>query len=118
MFKRHAVLGACPNLKKLLLATVSVMVASAGSTALAQEAGANEVDELVVTGYRKSLGEARDIKQASVIQVDAIVAEDMAKFQIAPTKTPATPATHQRSFCPASQVPMPILASAPTAEIA
>ncbi len=80
MFKRHAVLGACPNLKKLLLATVSVMVASAGSTAPAQEAGANEVDELVVTGYRKSLGEARDIKQASVIQVDAIVAEDMAKF--------------------------------------
>ncbi len=81
MFKRHAALGACPSLKKLLLATVSVMVASAASTAaLAQEAGANEVDELVVTGYRKSLGEARDIKQASVIQVDAIVAEDMAKF--------------------------------------
>ena len=47
-----------------------------------------------------------------------VSAEDMAKFQIAPTKTPATPATHQRSFCPASQVPMPILASAPTAEIA
>ncbi|WP_300578397.1 TonB-dependent receptor [Phenylobacterium sp.] len=81
MFKRHAARGACPSLKKLLLATVSVMVASAGSTAaLAQQAGAIEVDELVVTGYRKSLGEARDIKQASVIQVDAIVAEDMAKF--------------------------------------
>lgn len=81
MFKRHAVRGACPNLKTLLLATVSVMVASAGSTAvLAQEAPGNEVDELVVTGYRKSLGEARDIKQAAVIQVDAIVAADMAKF--------------------------------------
>lgn len=80
MFKRHAARGACPSLKTLLLATVSVMVASAGSAVLAQEAGANEVDELVVTGYRKSLGEARDIKQASVIQVDAIVAADMAKF--------------------------------------
>ena len=78
MFKRHAVLGACPNLKKLLLATVSVMVASAGSTALAQEAGANEVDELVVTGsivgsQRAAIAEQRNAENlVSVIAADTV----------------------------------------------
>lgn len=81
MLKRHAGRAARPDFKTLLLATASVVAAGACSTdALAQDAAGNEVDELVVTGYRKSLGEARDIKQESVIQVDAIVAEDMAKF--------------------------------------
>ena len=47
-----------------------------------------------------------------------VSADDIAKFQIAPTTTPATPATHQRSSCPAIHVPMPILATAPSAEIA
>ena len=36
--------------------------------------------EVVVTGFRKSLSDARAIKKRSAIQVDAIVAEDMAKF--------------------------------------
>ena len=36
--------------------------------------------EIVVTGFRKSLGAARDIKKKSDIQKDVIVAEDMAKF--------------------------------------
>ncbi len=42
-----------------------------------EEAAAQEV---VVTGFRKSLSLARNIKRESVIQKDAIVAEDMAKF--------------------------------------
>jgi TonB-dependent receptor len=62
------------------------MVAGAGSSAAyAQQASgdaaaANQVDEVVVTGYLKSLSDARAIKKDSVIQKDAIVAEDMAKF--------------------------------------
>jgi iron complex outermembrane recepter protein len=36
--------------------------------------------EVVVTGFKKSLSDARRIKRDSVIQKDAIVAEDMAKF--------------------------------------
>ena len=38
------------------------------------------VDAVVVTGYRKSLSDARAIKRDAVIQKDVIVAEDMAKF--------------------------------------
>ncbi|AQR61313.1 TonB-dependent receptor [Brevundimonas sp. LM2] len=70
-----------PKLKPILLATVSVMVAGGGVTAAsAQDAPVTDLDEVVVTGFRRSLGDARDIKQDSVIAVDAIVAEDMAKF--------------------------------------
>jgi len=81
MSKQYPVRGMGPNLKKVLLATVSAAVAGASaSAAFAQEAATAEVDEIVVTGFRKSLSDARAIKQDSVIQVDAIVAEDMAKF--------------------------------------
>lgn len=73
-----------PNLKTFLLATAAVLVGGASaSAAFAQASGdasANQIDEVVVTGYRKSLSDARDIKRDSVIQKDAIVAEDMAKF--------------------------------------
>ncbi len=75
-----------PNLKSILLATVAVLVADASSSvAFAQQtsnepAASTQVDEVVVTGFRKSLSDARDIKRDSVIQKDAIVAEDMAKF--------------------------------------
>ncbi|WP_271166510.1 TonB-dependent receptor [Brevundimonas intermedia] len=81
MSKQYPVRGMGPNLKKVLLATVSAAVAGvSASAAFAQEAPAAEVDEIIVTGFRKSLSDARAIKQDSVIQVDAIVAEDMAKF--------------------------------------
>ena len=40
----------------------------------------NTLNEVVVTGFRKSLEEAIDIKKNSVNAVDAIVAEDIAKF--------------------------------------
>lgn len=39
-----------------------------------------EVEELVVTGFRASLGAARELKRDADINVDVIVAEDMAKF--------------------------------------
>ena len=87
MSKQYPVRGMGPNLKKVLLATVSAAVAGASaSAAFAQEAATAEVDEIVVTGFRKSLSDARAIKQDSVIQVDAIVAEDMAKFRSAVEK--------------------------------
>lgn len=81
MFKRYSDRAACPNLKAVLLATASAVVISATSVpAFAQETDPNELDEVIVTGFRRSLGDARDIKQDSVIAVDAIVAADMAKF--------------------------------------
>ncbi|WP_426023775.1 TonB-dependent receptor [Brevundimonas sp. PWP3-1b1] len=81
MLKRYSDQAARLNFKAVLLATASaVMVGAAAVPAFAQEAAASEVDEVVVTGFRRSLSDARDIKQDSVIAVDAIVAEDMAKF--------------------------------------
>jgi TonB-dependent receptor len=41
---------------------------------------ADAVDAVVVTGFRKSLGAAREAKRSSAIVTDVIVAEDMAKF--------------------------------------
>jgi len=75
-----------PNLKTFLLASATALVAGAGpGEALAQQssgepASGNVVNEVVVTGYAKSLAAAREIKKDAVIEVDAIVAEDIAKF--------------------------------------
>lgn len=81
MSKRYPVRANRPNLKSFLLGTVAVMaVGASSSVAFAQQATGAAVDEVVVTGYRKSLGDARDAKRESVIQKDVIVAEDMAKF--------------------------------------
>ena len=86
MSKQYPVRAMCPNRKNFWLATVSALVVSASSSvALAQQASgalaaSDLVDEVVVTGFRKSLSDARAIKRDSVIQKDAIVAEDMAKF--------------------------------------
>ena len=44
------------------------------------EAGVQEDEEIVVTGFRRSLAEALNVKRESVSAVDAIVAEDIAKF--------------------------------------
>ncbi len=75
------------DLKAMLLATVSVLVIGAGTPAAfadaaapAADSSATDVTEVVVTGYRKSLEQARTIKRDANIEVDAIVAEDMAKF--------------------------------------
>ncbi len=74
------------NFKIFLLASVAaVVVGAVPGAALAQQAAGstpgNPSDEIIVTaGYAKSLGDARKIKKDSIIQKDAIVAEDMAKF--------------------------------------
>lgn len=69
-----------------LLCAASVAVLAVGS-AQAQEApatdtGAEEAagDEIIVTGFRQSLEAALNVKRDSVAAVDAIVAEDIAKF--------------------------------------
>ena len=79
------------NFKSFLLATVASMVALASPTvAAAQQAPADaapgqpattpEPEAIVVSGYQRSLEEARRQKKISNIQLDVIVAEDMAKF--------------------------------------
>jgi iron complex outermembrane recepter protein len=82
MLKRYSARTQRPNLKTVLLVTVSAVVVGASSTAAyaQEETSVDDLDEVVVTGFRRSLRDARDIKEDAVIQVDAIVAEDMAKF--------------------------------------
>lgn len=86
MTKTYSVGATRPNLKSFLLATVAaVFVGANPQIALAQQAAqtpppADAPDDIVVVGYQKSLRDARAIKKDSVIQKDAIVAEDMAKF--------------------------------------
>lgn len=84
MSKRNSVRATRSNFKTYLLVTGSALVVGAiPGAAFAQQSSdsrGTEVDELVITGFRKSLSEARDIKRDSVIQMDVIVAEDMAKF--------------------------------------
>lgn len=48
--------------------------------AAAEQTADYAADMIIVSGYRKALSDARAIKKESVIQKDAIVAEDMAKF--------------------------------------
>lgn len=66
------------------LACGASLAVLAASPAYAQEAAADETvaseDEIVVTGFRASLGAALNLKRESVAAVDAIVAEDIAKF--------------------------------------
>ncbi|PXA82699.1 TonB-dependent receptor [Caulobacter sp. D4A] len=55
-------------------------VAADTPIATASADDASEVDAIVVQGFRKSLGVARQMKRDSSIVADVIVAEDMAKF--------------------------------------
>lgn len=73
-------------LRTALLLGVSL---AASSTAMAQDAtppvatagaAADDSEEIVVTGFRRSLEAALSVKRDSVSAVDAIVAEDIAKF--------------------------------------
>ncbi len=45
-----------------------------------EEVGDDEIEEVVVTGFRRSLGAALGRKQRATAQVDAIVADDIADF--------------------------------------
>jgi TonB-dependent receptor len=50
------------------------------STVARQQSEANNENTIVVTGFRRSINEALNIKREATSQVDAIVAEDIAKF--------------------------------------
>lgn len=75
-----------------LYATASIAAtltagAAAAQTTAAPQAGAADPqadsaagDEIIVTGFRSSLAKALDIKRSSAGEVDAILAEDIAKF--------------------------------------
>lgn len=65
------------------LACGASLAVLAVSPAYAQDAAEETVaseDEIVVTGFRASLGAALNVKRESVAAIDAIVAEDIAKF--------------------------------------
>ncbi|MBO9575327.1 MAG: TonB-dependent receptor [Sphingobium sp.] len=72
------------SLARMALIAGTALVAPA--MALAQDAStsaapaAEETDAIVVTGFRQSLEAALNLKKMSVAAVDAIVAEDIAKF--------------------------------------
>jgi TonB-dependent receptor len=72
------------RLRSLACGASILVLSGFAAPALAQTtAPANqgsEVEEIVVTGFRQSLDAAINVKRESVTSVDAIVAEDIAKF--------------------------------------
>jgi TonB-dependent receptor len=67
-------------LSAVSLSVLAVGTAHAQDPAAAETAPADEGDAIVVTGFRASLEAALNLKRDSVAAVDAIVAEDIAKF--------------------------------------
>jgi TonB-dependent receptor len=70
---------------RLLTGAAGVVFALAAGAAQAQQAtpapaGDDTVEAVVVTGFRNSLQQALNVKRQSAAAVDAIYAEDMAKF--------------------------------------
>lgn len=62
-------------------ASILVLAGGLATPVFAQTADPSaEVEEIVVTGFRQSLDAAINVKRESVTSVDAIVAEDIAKF--------------------------------------
>jgi iron complex outermembrane receptor protein len=61
------------------LITLALATLACGPAAAA-DAKSGEVEEVVVTGFRQSLGAAINVKRESVSSVDVVVAEDIAKF--------------------------------------
>ena len=78
--KKALVMSAAAGVLASVLFTGSVQAADVAPATAPADADANAVDEVVVQGFRKSLGAARVAKKDSTIVVDTIVAEDMAKF--------------------------------------
>jgi iron complex outermembrane recepter protein len=65
------------------LAVAAALAGLGSGTAVAQQGGqadTADLEEVVVSGYRRSLEASLDIKRDAVGAVDAIVAEDIAKF--------------------------------------
>lgn len=70
---------------RLLTGAAGLVFAMAAGAAQAQQAapapaGDDTVEAVVVTGFRNSLQQALNVKRSSAAAVDAIYAEDMAKF--------------------------------------
>lgn len=66
---------------KICASTAVIAWSLQAATSQAQQsAAADEVEEIVVTGYRASLEKAIDLKKSSDVQVDSILAEDIGKF--------------------------------------
>src|SRR4051812_42285230 len=63
-----------------LLALAGTARAQQAPATAAASAGESAIDEVVVSGYRRSLEASLDIKKDAIGAVDAIVAEDIAKF--------------------------------------
>ena len=59
---------------------IAMSVGAAAAAAQTAQEPSTEVDEVIVTGFRASLGAALDIKRNETGFVDAIVAEDIADF--------------------------------------
>jgi TonB-dependent receptor len=73
--------------RTLIAHAVALILAGAAMQAVAQEAPApaaaaatEELEEIVVTGFRASLAESLDIKRTTASAVDTILAEDIADF--------------------------------------
>ena len=64
----------------VLLGATGAASAQNGSTVADNSDNAGGLEEIVVTGFRRSLEASLDIKRDAVGSVDAIVAEDIAKF--------------------------------------
>lgn len=65
---------------KLSTAVVLAMSSLAASQAIAEDAQAKDVEELVVTGYRGSLLKSLDEKRNAINSKETIMAEDIGKF--------------------------------------
>ncbi|WP_031238252.1 TonB-dependent receptor [Asticcacaulis sp. AC466] len=78
--KKMLMTGAAAGALFFLAASSYAQTATSTEAQDGQVAKEDQATEVVVTGFRKSLSAARDIKKRSVIQKDVIVAEDMAKF--------------------------------------
>lgn len=79
MHKSAAKLLSAVSLSVLAVGTAHAQSAAAQDSASEQET-VDEGDAIVVTGFRASLQAALNLKRDSVAAVDAIVAEDIAKF--------------------------------------
>ncbi len=72
------------NVRSVLALSASALALTLAGAATAQEAapaaGADEVEAVVVTGFRASLQSAMNLKRNETGVVDAIKAEDIAQF--------------------------------------
>src|SRR5215469_7881624 len=76
----HSSLRANSICAKALLLGATMLSTGFASAAMAAEAAPGTVEEVVITGYRKSLTEATEAKRDSTTFTDSVFAEDIGKF--------------------------------------